>query len=478
MKLGSLVLVAVAATAACKKAPVAKPAPATPMPADVIAVITLPSFETNLPRLTTYLDKVSPEATAELRAGLEKDLHPDVADWKQPIYGIVVAPPPGADEPDFVAVLHARDEAALAKTLDRDETTRSANGWTVIGKPAAIDHVLAWATTSLVSTSAPTRITAVVYPAAIRARWADEIRKELEKGPPSPASTALRDLVLGLLEQTERVEGFADVEGDDAVMEVTITPRAGSTFAIVLAAQTPSTFALLEQLPFPSINGTMAGHVELGPLSKPLHDLLAGLLASELAEAPPGIAPALGSLLDTFFAVNTGEYAGIGSIGSNSVVNTFGVSDTARVSSTLDALVRAVLAIPLPPGIRAVIEPIDTYDGVTITSAKLLAGEIAAMTATWAAWDGRFALVITDPDGLVMRSTIQASRGKSSVPRDVARVLDEARKRGDSLVDTIDMMEGEQPPFAMGLGVRSGALRIWGRFPAAQIKVIGSQIDD
>jgi hypothetical protein len=480
MKLGSVVLVAAVAAAAvaCKKVPDAKAPAAAPMPADIVAVFTLPSLDSNLPRLEAYVDKASPGKGAELRVEVETELHSDAADWKRPMYVVLVAPAPGADEPEVLAVVAVRNEAAIAKTMDPGKTFRQANGWAVIGKAAVVDHALAWATTSLVSTPAPTRLTAVAYPDAIRARWRAEIEKELSKGPPSPATSAISDLVLGLIDQTERIEGYADIEGDEGVFDITLTPRAGTTLAAVLAAQKPSTFEFLEQLPISSVSGTMAGHVELGPLSKPLHDLLSGLIASELADAPPGVTPALGALIDMLFTVSTGEYAGVVAIGSNSAVNTFGVTDTARIAKTFDGLGQAVQAIPMPPGVSIVVEQLATYDGVSITSAKLVTGGIPALTGTWAAWDGRFGVVFTDPDGLVMRSAIDASRGKSSRPKAMARLIADARKRGDFLIDTIDMAEGDQAPLAFGLGVRGGALHVWGRFPVEQIQLIVSQFGD
>lgn len=478
MKFAAPALSVVALVAGCKK--VAAPAPPPPRPIEVVAVVSLPSIEANLPRVIAYAEQVRPGEAAELRVELEKGIPPRAVDWQQPIHFLIVAPPAGAaeSEPDLVVVAAVRDPAELARGLDGDHVVRTANGWAVVGPARSADATLAWATMVLPKL-APTRATAVAYPDAIRARWSAELRDELEEI--GPAMAPMRNMVRVFVEETESIEAHVDLEASDLVAEIKLVPRAGGAVAAVFAAQKPSTFALFERLPLPSPHGTMAGHFTLGPATRHLRFFLVDLIASEVEPSAPTVAAALRPLLITFFATATGEYAGVTIIGSDAAVNTFGVGDAARTGAALERLVTAVQSLELPPGLRISIEN-TTHEGVTITKGALFFGDVPALTGAWATWDQIFGFTITDPDAAHLRETISRSRAKPEPPEAIAHALADARQRGDSVIQTFDVLPGEQTPFLLAFGVRGGAAYLHMRAPAAQIAgiltLVASQDDD
>ncbi|MBZ0237997.1 MAG: hypothetical protein K8M05_37135, partial [Deltaproteobacteria bacterium] len=455
----------------------AAPAPTAPMPAEVFAVLTVPSIDDDVPRLAAYLDQISPGLGAELRAELQEPLARGVIDGSRPFHAVVLVPPPGEDEPDVLVVAATRDPAGLAKELaeeaeDEESVARFAGEWAVMGKPAVIDRAFAWASTTLAAAPAPTRATAVLYAAPARARWEAELRASLD-APDSDVPAALREALLALVEQTEKVEAFAELVDGDLVVEVVLTPRADTTLARVLAAQRPSTFALLERLPLEQPLGAMAGHLALGDHSRQVEDLAVAFIGSALAASSPELGQRLSALVETLFDVGTGEYAGVTDIAAQAVLNAFGVRDAARVGVALDRVVDATRKLPMPPGIQLDVQR-STHAGVSVGVGTLFAGKVAAASGSWAAWDGTVAFALTDPDGELLRATVDGTRTPRAVPADLARALADARRRGDSLLSLFDVLPGDEYPIALALGVRSGSAYLWARVPAAQAAALAA----
>jgi hypothetical protein len=479
VRTAAVVAVTAAALFACKKSPApTPPAPAVPMPAEVFAVVTLPSIAASVPRLAAYVDQISPGDGAEMRAELDAELKPSAIDGSRPIYFVVMVPPAGSDEPDGVVVAATRDPAATSKQVDGEDIVRVAGEWAVIGNRRSVDRAFAWATTALVAQPAPKRATAVVHAAPARARWASELSALLDDGDDMPA--AVRDLVRGLVEQTDKVEVFADFKDDDLVVELLLTPRAGSTLENVLAAQKPSSFALFERLPFEQPLGAMAGHLALGELARPAEDLVIAAITSALGPSAPDLGQRLNALIEALFDVGTGEYAGVTIIAANSVINALGVTDAARVATAIDRAADAARALPLPPGLQLDLVR-STHAGVPMTVATLFAAKAPIASGAWAAWDQTLAFSLTDPEGTLLRETIDNTRKPRAVPADVARAIADARTRGDSLITIFDVLPGNEHPLVMSLGVRTSSAYLWARVPAAQaseLATLGDRNDD
>ncbi len=461
---------------ACSKSPAPAPTPPVPMPASVVAVMSLPSIDATLPGVAAWVDAIDPGAGTTMRDELDAELRPRAIDGTRSLHLVFVAPPLGDDEPDLVLVAATRDAAATSRKLDDEHVARTANGWAVIGEPAVVDLAFAWATTVLVSAPAPTRAKATFYPAAIRARWGAEVKARLESSG-SPVESMARDFIVGLIDDTERVDAFADIEAGDVIAEIAIAPRAGSTFAAVLASQRPSTFTLLERLPLTSPSGTMAGHVELGPLARPVHDLVTSLIRAHVVESEEVTRHLLG-VIDVIGTHATGEYAGMTIISDKAAINTLELRGAARLGASLELLVEAVLAIPMPVGLRVDVVRMGPHGGVGVTVATMYFGEAAVASASWATWDETLAFAMTDPDGALTRAAIEGSRVPPKVPGNMARALADARARGDSLIATFDVLPDGQQPLVLAFGVRDGAAYLWTRLPAAQIAGMAAMDDD
>mgnify|MGYP000974730840 CR=1 FL=1 len=446
------------ALAACRKStgPGADaPTAMAPMPAEVFAVMTLPSVGEDLPRVAAYIDQIAPGQGAALRAELEETLRPDQIDATRPVHLVVLTPPPGDDDPQLVVVATARDVPA------------GADEWVMrSGSPDAVALVFDWATTSLFPTPAPKRATGVLYAAPIRARWADELQT-IASTRSTDVPAAVRDVLLALVEQTDNVRGFVELASGDLVAEIVLTPRPGTTLASLVEAQRPSTFALLERLPLEQPLGAMAGHLALGDFSRQLEDLAIAFIGAELAATSPELNQRLIALVEALFDLGTGEYAGVTDIAANAVVNAFGVQDAARVGVAIDRVVEAARRLPMPPGIQLDVQR-STHAGVAIDVGTLFAGAMAAASGAWAAWDGTVVFALTDPDGELVRATVDGTHKPPTVAPDLARALADARERGDSLLSLFDVLPGDEYPIALSLGVRAGSAYLWARVPAAQ----------
>ncbi len=461
MKIGWVVIFVT--VAACSKAPA--PLPRVSMPSDIVAVISVPSLDGALPGLIDFVDKVKPGKGTELRSEIDEEIGAEIADAidrARPMHLIIVAPPAGVADPGIVVVAAVRDAAKLAKMKSTERDVRLSGRWVAIGEPAVVDRTWRWALGTLATGDPPASPSMSAFPAAIRDRWEGELRTQLDPGG-SPAKTFARDAVLGLLAQTARVDAKVELADGAATVDIALTPRADTALAAVLAAQKPATFALLERLPLESPLGVMAMHMSLGPFAAPVRGLITTLITSELDEFGPRTA----ELFETVWSIGTGEYAGVTIGGSAIVINAIGVSDPARVHAELQSIAKAVTTIEIPGG-RFVVEPL-THDGVAISVGKMVADATpGAIGGSWATWDNTLAFALSDLDGAVLRSTIDGSRGKPAVPPVMAKVISDARKRGDCFLQTVDVLPGEQPPLSTAFGVRDGVGHLWMHIPGEQ----------
>lgn len=130
-----MVAVGVAALAvvagACSRGTAAPPR--VPMPEDVIAVVTVPAV-TAVRDVGAFVTAVMPSAELEeLRAAsaeLEALLRDGVLDGTRPAHLIVVAPPPGADEPAVAMVVWTRDPGRVARVVGEGTRYKASHGVT------------------------------------------------------------------------------------------------------------------------------------------------------------------------------------------------------------------------------------------------------------------------------------------------------------------------------------------------------------
>ncbi len=458
--------------AACEK--VNLPLPRVPRPADVVAVVKLPSIEAKVvDEVVEFAEHVAPDDAPELRAELdelEKTFGPDTIDRSRPLHIVVVSPPPGADEPDVLVLVVPRDVGKLERALSSELRVRVSHGWAAIGSPAVVERVSPWALGTLAVEPMPLMASATLYSPAIVTRWSDEIRAEFA-GSTSPAMNSIRDAVLGLLSQSERVEVQVELASNIASIEVRLVPRRGTTLAAVLAAQRASAFAMLDRLPLQRSMATTAGTLSLGPLGPDVRELLTALIASELGK----LSDSTRAVFDTLWAAGTGEFAGV-TIDTGATVNAFGVADAVNALAPVGRVSEAIGDYASANGVSFVVESDAAHAGVPIHIAKLATPDQPGgfAVAAWAAWDDIIAMTMPGQDVDALRETLDRFRGApaSAVPPGLATVLAKARHRGDSMIQTLDVVPGEQSIMVIGIGVRDGTGHLWASFPREQVATV------
>jgi len=465
-----IVAIAIAlTTAACSKVQ-APPPPRAPMPAEVVAILTVPSYDATAPGYYAFIDAVKPGEGAALRAmadeGIAEELDRSALDWARPMHLVVVAPPAGG-APDLVLVAAVRDAGKLSKRRHADRVARVSGAWAAIGPPRAVEQTWRWALGTLATSAVPTTSHITVFPAAIRAHWGAALEAELDPDD-SQAKALARDAVLGLLDQTQQVAIDAELARGVVTLDLAITPRAGTLLAAWFAAQKPSSFTVFEHLPLETPLGTMAMHMSLGPFAEPVRTLIWNTLRTELGELGPRTA----ALLETIWSLSTGEYAGVTVGTTGTVVNAIGINDPAKARAEIDVMAKALSEVKLPDGVHIVIDT-QTHADVPIRIGKLVAdGESVVVSIGWAAWDTTLAIAMNDLDGAALASAIDRSRSKPAVPASMAKVIADGRSRGDCLLWTVDMVPGEQPPFTITFGVRDGVGHISAELPGDQLGTI------
>jgi hypothetical protein len=449
---------------ACHKAPA--PLPRAPMPAGVLGVVRLPSPEQATRDALALVQRLVPaeaeSVPAELVA-LSASFGGDGIARDRPCFVVLMAPAPGVDDPAAVAVVAARDVRKIEQAAGTAHKVRASHGWAVVGPGPEVDEIGAWALGTLATEPAPTTAHATLYPAAFAARWSAEAGAALVADDLS--SRLAREVGLPALEQAERVE-IDVVPGDaDWSLELTLVPRPGTTLASVLAAQRAADFDLLEHLPLDESYSTMGGTVTLGPLSAPAHALLDGALG----ELGPW-APLLRQIVDTLWTQGTGEL-GAGTLASGAMLQAYRVAGAGAVADTIATLLDRLRERAAKESVTLTLSRADGSGGVVIHRASASVPDMPPdiLAGEWAGVGDTIALVMPALDGSAMRATVEALRGTPSVPPGLAAVLDQARRRRDSLVQVLDFLPGDQPMIVVGAGVRDGALVITVSAPVDQL---------
>lgn len=403
MKFASIAL-SVVALAACSKKPVAEPARIAPTPAELVAVMSVPSIEGALSAMTEYADRVAPGTGDLIRSVLQSDDIEDIRaayDWSGPAYVLVVAPAADTDEPSVAVVARVRDATKLEKLKAREESAvvHRHQEWAIMGGANALAKTESWVFANLVTTP-PRALTASFFVRPFRERWGNDLRAKFEAAGDSDADAFVRDAVLALVEQSERVDATVELTASTVAVDVALTARAGTSLASMLAAQKPASFALLEDLPLDSPFGTMAAQLTLGTYGASIRDLI----SAAIAEAFGDYGPRTAAMFESLWSLSAGEYAGVTIDVTGRVVNTIRVTDAAKAYAQVDAMGVELGKFELPGGLRFQIDH-STHAGVATGLATLDAGG-QKLTFGWAAWDETLALSLMDPDGAILRSTI------------------------------------------------------------------------
>ncbi|MCE9574945.1 MAG: hypothetical protein K8W52_17480 [Deltaproteobacteria bacterium] len=168
------------------------------------------------------------------------------------------------------------------------------NGWAVFGAKPVVDKVSAYALSTLVAQPNVTAPVATAYVPNVLARYKAQIavmRTQALAGLTSDGvatefKTKYVDGILSTLGQTDQLTFAFDASKDGSEFDIALRPKAGSTLAKFVAAQKPSDYALVNQLPDLAAPMLIAGHLEAGPYRQDLLQMVgvAGSMPKEVID--------------------------------------------------------------------------------------------------------------------------------------------------------------------------------------------------
>jgi hypothetical protein len=480
---GQLVaLAAVMTVLACEKAQSKPPTqnaktaetPAA-MPDSLLLLAELPEAS-KLNQVLSWLDALQPGASFMARTALTSMLPQSV--------GATALTGAELDRPIRLLLLDPRRyprPALLVSTRDPGQLKRSAAPALVevhgtsalVGDAGTIAALHAYALTNLARQPAPAtpRITVLprrwiaLYRSEIEAGFAALRNLQLPAGPDGKAPPAgfgallaeMLSLYLAAAEQTDELS-LSLVNDEGAGLEMHVLPRPGSTLAGFCAAQKPSTFQLLEQLPAGDAALVYVGNTVLGPARA---SLLA--LGDKIGQAfyNTTFTALLGperyhAWLDLF----TGDFASqfwLRGPEQLEGVYLIGTTDSARalegsshmMGQLADAMKKGVPLAALGVHTQLRYRPTSfVHRAVPVAQADTTVAVPQAPTGSTsmrmhlAALPGAMAVTLGERSDVQMRGLIDATRGGATgfTPgSNLASALAAARKRGDSALMFMDL---------------------------------------
>jgi hypothetical protein len=508
------ILTIVGALAVCAPAD-AKGKPDAP-PAELLVSVAIGPV-TTLRNLQAYAEMIQPGSGAALsdqvvRRGLAEVVGATSLDGLDPaswMYLLVA----GTSGPPAVALLgKVADAKALAAAAGADRLA-TRGGWAVIGDRPVLDHIGAYALSTIAAQPTPRAPNATVYMPQVLARGRPQIEAfraqmaatsaQLGPGPMGKFMASYIDGLESMASDTERLIVTLDATPDLASLDLALMPRPSSRLAAFIGLQRPSDFGLFARLPATTPTVLFGGHLELGPY----HD---GLLAAMATLYIPEASRDLLAAMEMIRKVMTGEIAMAMQIGRGTglaFTQLYGITNAAAADKALAGILalfkvgRTIQLANISTTIQA--NPgTATHDGVVLRSydttqdlSKAPADQRKAMAAIMpdgvqhvqmATFDG-LTMIVAAPDSLAeAERSIDAARGKAGhfvASADVDRLLAAVRARKDSTAMMIDlggvlaMLTGgsaqSQPAMiSFGAADRSAHLRI--ALPAATVRALSA----
>jgi hypothetical protein len=290
-------------------------------PPALLVDVALPTLDGGLAGVRQFADAVQPGMSAAIN---ERQLLATVgagsldgAAGDAPVHILVVDP--NQHERPMAVVVAVTDAGKLKAAADAaGATIRSKGGIAVVGPEPVVALVADWALTELPGAEAPTAPTATAFSAALLANYRTQIEGFGDSMKQAMAATAGGNATAGeimvayargivwTLENSERIELGLEAGATAASLTFGVAARKGSPLAGLIAAQTPSDFALLGRLPAGAAPLVMAGSWHLGPLRA---DFLAFMEKILVGFYGAPASAEMTTLLTTFADAATGEIA-------------------------------------------------------------------------------------------------------------------------------------------------------------------------
>lgn len=425
-----------------------------------------------LRNLAAYADAARPGAGAGVadpvvRAGLASAVGASSLDGLDPASWsyLLVASVDGG--PALAVVSKVRDAKLLAASAGAAQVM-SRGGWAIVGPAPMVERVGTYALATLPAQRAPGALTATVYVPHLLTLFKNQIdatRAQLLATMAGPAAqmralmTGYIDGLLSVAADTEKAVVTLEATADLASLDVALVPRPGSQLAKFVAAQRPSNYALLDRLPDMSAAVLFAGHLELGPYSDHLLELMATFYGPAVSKELLAAMRALTKVMTGDLGVAARFAPGTGVV----FTQVFGVTDTAAADRAFAAIFalfkggQTFDAMGMSTTIKTNAGTV-AHDGVALRSyeasydlSKASDADRKAVEAMFprtatrvhvGAFD-RLALVAYAPDSLAeAERAIDAARGKVprfTAPQIVGQLLASSRARKDSVAMMMDL---------------------------------------
>jgi hypothetical protein len=260
-----------------------------------------------------------------------------------------------------VALVKVKDEAALKKSLGQ-ATLRRQGPWGLIGQAKAVKEVEAYAFGTLAAQAPPNAPSGTIYMPAVWRTYqpeVEEVKREAsaalgKSGAISIFVSRYLDVFTGMAEQTERVDFTLNAGAQAGELELTIRPRAGSTFEAFNAGQKTFDPALLERLPGRAGGMLALAQFHLGPLRRHVEEMVA-----EMTKDDPALAKLVGAMLDQYdgsfsMSIDLSALASMGAAPTQAtmprVVGIYGCRDPRAAIATTRELIERFAATKLQVG--------------------------------------------------------------------------------------------------------------------------------
>ena len=481
------------------------PSSPAPAPAELIATASAPAPVSLLPLWGAYLERVTPGAgQLATRDGLAAATDGALAlagvDLARPVRALMLDPVRFPSP--FVFVVGVSDEAALAAAASqRGLRYQVHGGFAAIGQQPAMVEAAGFALTTLVAAPLPPAPTVDVdvgylmlhYGSMVEALTADAAAEQ----PPEQRELvrSMMTSIVSLLGQIDHAQLAGEVVGERATGSLRLQAKPGTALAAFLAAQAPATFAQLERLRPGAV--MMGGNVELGGLV----ETWMGFMEQTMTRLYGDRTAQVMEMMRAWLTVDIGEVGMTAEPADQklTVSALFAVSDGARLAKLWAEMIKVQVAVTTGP-IKTTVST-SNHRGVKLTST---AGALtkSATDVERAGWEaspvvskGSFAVVgntglmVMGVDPLPLaRALVDALKDKRTItplPPAAAAVLDEARRRRESLLVAMDLPRlaalggGSRDPAAppikaseptvFGAAADGGALTFRVTIPAGQV---------
>ncbi|HWM85301.1 MAG TPA: hypothetical protein VNO33_05670 [Kofleriaceae bacterium] len=269
------------------------PSKPAPLPATVLAALSVGDPQGQLASMAAYADAVQPGfgamlAPAQLVQGAAGAVGApglDGVDMTKPLHLLLLDPQKGGGQ--ALLVVGVADQQKMAGTVGGGAVMQVHGGYAAIGTGAALQAASPYALSNLAKTAPPKHPHAVIYMNRIMESYGPQLDAQLRQsmgGNPQAAEKKVAEGLVKVLSGIERIEGDLEASAQMATASFAVFPQQGSAVAEWAGLQKPSDYLVASRLPAGAWLMVAAGRVDSGPLKAFTADIAAAQGKPEIAE--------------------------------------------------------------------------------------------------------------------------------------------------------------------------------------------------